>query len=93
MISAWMDKLRRFCRRIWRNPPVTVVLLIGVVFVLLGWVAAVRCKPMPNLSTVLFRVGCSLIAAALVTLLSPSADELYGKFRRLGIFDLEPIAG
>jgi hypothetical protein len=82
-----METLARFFRRISRNPPVTVVLLFGIVGVLLGWVAAVKCKS--NLSTILFSVGCSLIAATLVALLSPSADELYGKFRRLGIFDLE----
>src|SRR5579864_5109594 len=83
-----MGFLGRILRRTTRNPPVTVVLLIGIVAMLLGWVAAAQC--LPNLSTVLFSVGCSLIAAALVALLSPSTDEVYGKFRRLGIFDLEP---
>lgn len=84
-----MGALRRVFRRMGRNPPVTIVLLLGCLCVVLGWVFAVRCTPFTNLSTVLFSVGCSLIAAALVALLSPSTDELYGKFRRLGIFDLE----
>jgi hypothetical protein len=34
-----------------------------------------------------------MIAAALVTLLSPSTDEVYSKFKRLGITDLYPSRG
>src|SRR5262249_23144366 len=66
-----------------------------VIVFLLGWLmvfAGVVCGFLSatNSSTALVSIGCSLIAAAIVTYLSPVSEEVYQKFLALGISNVYP---
>ncbi|SRR6266404_7081347 len=70
-----MSNLRLY---IQQNTQVAVVFLLGLLFVLGGifW------------STTLISIGASMIAASIVTYLSPANQEVFQRFLRLGISDV-----
>ena len=74
---------------IQQNSEVVLVGLLGVLFVVLGIVAACR-NINPVSWSVLIGIGGSLIAAALTTFFSPVSRELYRKFVGLGVEDVYP---
>jgi len=81
----------RFIPRLFRyfigHSQVGVVFLLGLALSIWGgWIW----QQHPRVSTVLISIGTSLIAAALVTFLSPQNQEVYQKFLRLGIIDIYP---
>lgn len=63
-----------------------MVFLLGLVLATGGETLAVTNHP--NWATLLTSVGCSLIAAALVTYLSPASVEVFQKFMDLGVSNL-----
>jgi hypothetical protein len=71
-----------------QNTEVVVAGLLGLFLAVIGAVVAI-CRFTP-LSTILISVGTSLIAAAVVTYLSPVSREVYQKFVGLGISDVFP---
>src|SRR5581483_5361510 len=73
-----------------QNLEVLGVATLGVAAVAVGIGVAICSQKHPHLYTVCVSVGSSLIAAALVTLLSPGSREVYQRFVRLGIEDVYP---
>ena len=80
-----MHKLRFYLRQ---HSQVLIVFLIGLILIIGGSFLAVLDHP--NCATVLVSVGGSLVAASLVTYLSPVSEEVYQKFLALGITDVYP---
>ncbi len=78
-----MKRLKLFLRQNYAYGP-----LLGLLLTLAGIWAGYQGHP--YWLTLLVGVGTSVIAAALVTLLSPASDEMYQKFLALGIRDLWP---
>jgi hypothetical protein len=72
-----------------QNTEVVVVGLLGITLVIIGAIVYTCCR-LAQLSTILVSVGTSLIAAAVVTYLSPVSREVYQKFVGLGISDVFP---
>jgi hypothetical protein len=72
-----------------QNTEVVVVGLLGFCSAVIG-VGIAACRNLSQLSTILISVGTSLIAAAVVTYLSPVSREVYQKFVGLGIDDVYP---
>jgi hypothetical protein len=72
-----------------QNTEVVVVGLLGFCLTVVG-VGIAACRNLSELSTILISVGASLIAAAVVTYLSPVSREVYQKFVGLGINDVYP---
>jgi hypothetical protein len=68
-----------------QNLQVAVVFLLGLTLALVGALFWTRD---PIVSTTLISIGSSLIAASLVTYLSPANREIYQKFLKLGISDV-----
>jgi hypothetical protein len=66
-----------------RRPDIAVTFLVGVILVLLGGVFVLR--GWPYRAAVFSGVGGSLIAAALVSGMSPLNDEAFQEFQGLGI--------
>ena len=79
----FLKRIRRFLRQNYGYGP-----LIGLLLAIGGVSAGYN--GYPYWSTFLIGVGTSVIAAGLVTLLSPSADEIYQQFLALGIRGLWP---
>lgn len=77
-----MGNLRLYVKQ---NSQVAVVFLIGLVLVVLG---GILWEAHPRWSTTLISIGASLIAASIVTYLSPANQEVFQKFLRLGIIDV-----
>ena len=61
---------------------------IGVLLVIIG--AVLAAKQHPIYATACISVGGSLVAAAVVTFLSPQSEELYQKLLSLGITEIYP---
>jgi hypothetical protein len=80
-----MASLKVYLRQ---NTEVVVAGLLGFFLAVIGAVVAI-CS-FTQLSTILISVGTSLIAAAVVTYLSPVSREVYQKFVGLGISDVFP---
>src|SRR5204862_5923749 len=74
----FLKRIRRFLRQNYGYGP-----LIGLLLAIGGVSAGYN--GYPYWSTFLIGVGTPVIAAGLVTLLSPSADEIYQQFLALGI--------
>jgi len=72
-----------------QNTEVVVAGLLGFSLVVIG-AGVAACRNLAQLSTILISVGASLIAAAVVTYLSPVSREVYQKFVGLGIDDVYP---
>lgn len=81
-----MASLKIYLRQ---NTEIVVVGALGVFLTAVGGVLA-WCGGSQQISTILISVGCSLIAAALVTYFSPVSREVYQKFVSLGIDDVFP---
>ena len=79
----FLKRIRRFLRQNYGYGP-----LIGLLLAIGGVSAGYN--GYPYWSTFLIGVGTPVIAAGLVTLLSPSADEIYQQFLALGIRGLWP---
>jgi hypothetical protein len=80
--------LKRLSFYLQQHSQVLVVFLLGLVFVIGGsFLAVLSC---PNWATALVSVGASLVAASVVTYLSPVSEEVYQKFIALGITDVYP---
>jgi hypothetical protein len=73
-----------------QNLEVVGVAALGLAGVGTGVGIAICSQRHPHIYTVCVSVGSSLIAAALVTLLSPVSREVYQRFLRLGIQDVYP---
>jgi hypothetical protein len=71
-----------------QHSQVANVFLLGLALVFAGVVCGFLNAR--NSSTALVSIGCSLIAAALVTYLSPVSEEVYQKFLALGVSDVYP---
>ncbi len=80
-----MTKLFFYLRQ---HNQVVAVFLLGLLSIIGGSFLAVLGHP--NWATALVSIGGSLIAAALVTYLSPVSEEVYQKFIALGISDVYP---
>ena len=72
-----------------QNTEVVVAGLLGLFLAIIG-ASLAACERLTQLSTILVSVGTSLIAAAVVTYLSPVSREVYQKFVGLGIGDVFP---
>lgn len=72
-----------------QNTEVVVAGLLGLFLAVTGAIVAACCG-FAQLTTILISVGTSLIAAAVVTYLSPISREVYQKFVGLGISDVFP---
>jgi Domain of unknown function (DUF5919) len=75
---------------IQENLEVVGVAVIGSVAVGVGIAFGLCSNNHPHIYTISISIGTSLIAAALVTLLSPVSREVYQRFVRLGIQDVYP---
>jgi hypothetical protein len=74
---------------LWKHQQqIVVVFSFGVVLSALGAVLALTSHP--NWATFLAGIGCSLIAASIVTFLSPVTEEVYHAFLGLGISAVHP---
>jgi hypothetical protein len=67
---------------------VLVVFLFGLVLVFAG--SMLSLLKYPSWATALVSVGCSLVAASVVTYLSPVSEDVYQKFLTLGVTDVYP---
>ena len=79
---------RRLPLYLKQHSQVLVVFLLGCVFVFAGVIFGFLNAR--NSATALVSIGCSLIAAAVVTYLSPVSEESYQKFLALGVRDVYP---
>jgi len=62
-----------------------VVLTVGSALVIVGCVLMATRQPL--VATILVGIGTSLLAAWIVTYLSPASAEVYQRFLRLGVVD------
>ena len=79
---------RRLSLYLRQHGQVGIVFLLGLALVLVGVMFSL--SKAPNWATTFVSIGCSLIAAAVVTYLSPVSEEVYQKFLALGVSDVYP---
>jgi len=83
-VSRFLSRLAKF---VLEHSQVGVVFLLGSVLVIWG---AFVWTSHPRASTILVSIGASLVAAAVVTFLSPLNQEVYQRFLGLGIKNIYP---